>query len=74
MGNILKEIKMQERIPLSEIEKLKIEYSPGEEDETILPDENGILSWNIKLKPYERRIINLKYLIHKHNSIVNFPV
>lgn len=73
-GDTEKEINLQERIPVSEIEKLKIEYYPDEGNENTVPDENGILNRKIKLKPYEKNKLAFKYRIHKHNSIANFPV
>ncbi len=74
IGNNNKEIYLQERIPISEIEKLKIQYKPEKEADDIIPDENGILNWKISLEPYERKQILFKYLIHKHKDVAAFPV
>ena len=74
IGNNNKEIHLQERIPVSEIEKLKIEYNPDDVMDNVKPDKDGILEWKVFLKPFERKHIQFKYLIHKHNSVVDFPV
>ncbi len=74
IGNNNKKLFLQERIPISEIEKLKIEYKPEKKADDIIPDENGILNWKVSLEPYERKQIQFKYFIHKHKDVAAFPV
>ncbi|MCK5672175.1 MAG: mucoidy inhibitor MuiA family protein [Spirochaetales bacterium] len=72
LGNENKEILIQERIPVSEVEKVKVVFdkiktSPG----FTVQDDNGIVSWKIKLKSLGHDTIVMEYTIKKHKAVVD---
>ncbi len=60
---------LSERIPISEIESVKILFDPDFTTGNILPDKNGILVWRLELEPGERKKITLRYTLEKKKDI-----
>ena len=58
-----REIKIVERIPISELEQVKIEVIEDKTTDRIQPDENGFCTWNLTLNPYSQQQIDLVYKI-----------
>ncbi|MFB2937829.1 mucoidy inhibitor MuiA family protein [Aerosakkonemataceae cyanobacterium BLCC-F154] len=56
-------IKTTERLPVSELEQVKIEVIAEETTEGVQPDENGFCTWNFRLSPYSQLEASLVYKI-----------
>jgi hypothetical protein len=54
---------MTERIPISELEKVKIEVVQDETSDRLQPDANGFCTWDLHLSPYSQSKVNLVYKI-----------
>lgn len=69
VGDQPRRIKVSERVPVSEIEKVKIDFSRKKTTEGKCPDEQGIVSWQVDLGPFECRRLQLRYTLRKHDDI-----
>jgi uncharacterized protein (TIGR02231 family) len=56
-------IKTTERLPVSELEQVKIEVIAEKTTEGVQPDENGFCTWNFSLRPYSQLQASLAYKI-----------
>ncbi|MGA9380887.1 MAG: mucoidy inhibitor MuiA family protein [Phormidium sp.] len=56
-------IKTTERLPVSELEQVKIEVIAEKTTEGVQPDENGFCTWNFSLSPYSQLEASLVYKI-----------
>jgi uncharacterized protein (TIGR02231 family) len=65
-------IHVTERVPVSEIEKLRIEVDPVGTTDKKKVDNNGFVHWNFDLPGFGRRTIELKYIVRKHADVVGF--
>ena len=63
IGPDVREIKTTERVPVSELEEVKIEVLTDKTTEGISPDENGFCRWNFTLLPYSQIQTKLTYQI-----------
>jgi uncharacterized protein (TIGR02231 family) len=63
IGDETRKITMTERIPVSELEKVKIEVVQDETSDRIQPDINGFCNWNLHLPPYSQAKVILVYKI-----------
>lgn len=70
LGREPRSLRVRERVPVSEIEKVKIELTASEVTGGIKPDEDGFLTWPIELGPGEQRDITLRYKLKKHDDVV----
>lgn len=53
---------VQENVPMSQDERVKVTIvAPGPEE--VLPDANGILTWNLQLSPGQKREIRVQYSV-----------
>lgn len=59
-----------ERVPVSEIEKLRIEVDAGATSERQKPDSNGFIRWRLELPAFGRKTIELRYVVRKHGDVV----
>ncbi len=69
LGDEVRRIKVLERVPVSEIEKVKIDFSRKKTSEGKSPDDQGIVSWQVELGPFERRRLQLCYTLRKHDDV-----
>ncbi len=58
-----REIKTTERVPISELEQVKIEVIADKSTEGVQPDENGFCNWNFTLEPYSQLQATLVYKV-----------
>lgn len=66
-----KEILMQERIPVSELEKVQIQFEEEKDLNFAKYDKkNGILTWKVKLEGFQHQEVTFQYHIRKHKDIV----
>ncbi|MBW4494230.1 MAG: mucoidy inhibitor MuiA family protein [Oscillatoria princeps RMCB-10] len=56
-------IKTTERVPVSELEQVKVEVLSKKTTEGVQPDENGFCTWNFTLEPYSQLQASLVYRI-----------
>lgn len=61
---------VSERVPVSEIEKLRIEVDAGATTDKQKPDNNGFLRWRVELPPFGRKTVELRYVVRKHGDVV----
>ncbi|OLP17341.1 hypothetical protein BST81_16185 [Leptolyngbya sp. 'hensonii'] len=54
-------IKTTERVPLSELEQVKVEVMAAETTHGVKPDENGFCTWTFNLEPYSQQQATLVY-------------
>ena len=59
-----------ERVPVSEIEKLRIEVDAGATSDRQKPDPNGFVRWRLELPAFGRKSIELRYVVRKHGDVV----
>lgn len=63
IGDEARKIAMTERIPVSELEQVKIEVVPDETSQRIQPDLNGFCNWNLQIPAYSQAKVILTYRI-----------
>jgi uncharacterized protein (TIGR02231 family) len=61
IGNETRVIKTTERVPISELEQVKIKVINSQTTDKINPDDNGFCHWISTLKPYSQLVLNLVY-------------
>jgi len=61
---------VKERVPVSEIDKVKVAVDNSKTTDAIEPDEQGFLSWRVELPPFERKKLELRYSIKRHRDVV----
>jgi len=54
-------IKTTERVPVSELEQVKVEVLADDTTDGVQPDENGFCTWNFTLQPYSQLQASLCY-------------
>ncbi|HFE45275.1 MAG TPA: mucoidy inhibitor MuiA family protein [Nannocystis exedens] len=69
LGGQVRRIKVSERVPVSEIDRVKIDFSRKKTSEGKSPDSQGIVSWQVELGPFERRRLQLCYTLRKHDDV-----
>src|SRR5690606_31965378 len=62
-------VRVTERVPVSEIEKVKIEIDAGETTGGQRADASGFLSWRVTLAPRGHERITLRYRLRKHDDV-----
>ncbi|MDF1564461.1 MAG: mucoidy inhibitor MuiA family protein [Deltaproteobacteria bacterium] len=70
IGPQARTVSVRERIPVSEVEKVKIELERKETTGEVRPDADGLLEWTVELKPYGREKIELGYEVARHSDVV----
>ncbi|MBE9129013.1 MULTISPECIES: mucoidy inhibitor MuiA family protein [unclassified Coleofasciculus] len=56
-------IETTERLPISELEQVKVEAIAEETTDGVQPNENGFCTWNFTLEPYSQRQATLVYKV-----------
>jgi uncharacterized protein (TIGR02231 family) len=65
-------IKTTERLPVSELEQVKIEAIPEKTTDGVQPDENGFCIWNFTLAPYSQLQATLVYKVSAAPEVQGF--
>jgi len=61
---------VRERVPVSEIDKVKIRVNDQKTTgKPQGPDDDGILRWQVKLPPFGHQTLELHYVIEKHKDV-----
>ena len=63
IGEEARVIKTTERIPVSELEQVKVEAISEKTTQGVQPDENGFCTWNFTLNPYSQLQATLVYKV-----------
>jgi uncharacterized protein (TIGR02231 family) len=63
IGDQRRVIKTTERVPISELEQIKVETISEETTQGVKPDENGFCIWNFVLEPYSQIQATLVYKV-----------
>jgi uncharacterized protein (TIGR02231 family) len=61
IGEESRTIETTERVPVSELEKVKVEAIGDKTTEGITPDKNGFCHWTLTLDPYTQQEVTLTY-------------
>ena len=61
---------VKERVPVSEIDKVKIEVVAKKTTDGAQPDESGILTWKVSLSPHTHKIVALRVVTRRHADVV----
>ncbi len=69
LGALPRTVHVTERVPVSEVEKLRIEVDAATTDKA-RADANGFLHWTVELPGFGRKSVELKYLVRKHADVV----
>ncbi len=56
-------VKTTERIPVSELEQVKVEVIAEKTTDGVQPDENGLCTWNFTLEPYSQLEASLVFAV-----------
>jgi uncharacterized protein (TIGR02231 family) len=70
LGREPRTVVLKERVPVSEIEKVKIEVVGKETTGNNAPDKNGVLTWKVELGPYAHKTVSLRVVQKKHADVV----
>lgn len=60
---------LQERVPVSEIDKVKVAIDSKESAPAATPDAQGVISWPIKLAPFGTQLVKLVYTITASSDV-----
>ncbi len=63
------EVKVTERIPVSEIEQVEMTADAGKTTGGKTPDKNGFVEWDVRLAPFGRHSLRLAYNIKQSKEI-----
>ena len=69
LGAAGRKLEVTERVPVSEIEKVKIEVDPSRTTGKQRPDQHGFLRWTIDLAAFGHQEIELTYQLKKHEDV-----
>jgi len=74
LGAREKTITLKERVPVSEIDKVRIVVAERETSEGRTPDTDGFLSWEVTLEGARRKTIQVGYTVKQHKAVTGVPV
>ncbi|MEZ4454570.1 MAG: DUF4139 domain-containing protein [Nannocystaceae bacterium] len=69
LGDEPRAIHVTERVPVSEIDKVKIEVDAAKTSERKTPDAEGMIEWDVALGPFERKKLELRYVVRRHGDV-----
>ncbi|QIZ71302.1 mucoidy inhibitor MuiA family protein [Oxynema aestuarii AP17] len=73
IGAEARTIKITERVPVSELEEIKVEVMENGTTDNVKPDENGFCHWTFQLEPYSQGKVQLGIKISTAPEIKNLP-
>jgi hypothetical protein len=62
-------IRLRERVPVSEIEKVQISVDASATTGAKQPDKHGFIEWELQLAAYGRDHVELRYSTKKHSDV-----
>lgn len=69
LGTSARRVEVAERVPVSEIDKVKIELDLDETTDRAAPDRDGISRWTVELPPRGHHRLQLRYTVKKHEDV-----
>ncbi len=69
LGAAARKLVVTERVPISEIEKVKIEVDQARTTGKQRPDEHGFVRWSIDLAAFGHQELELTYQLKKHEDV-----
>jgi uncharacterized protein (TIGR02231 family) len=70
LGDVAKALRLTERVPVSELEKVQISTVPAETTGGKRADDRGFVVWSVTLPAFGRETVRLRYLLKKHSDVV----
>jgi uncharacterized protein (TIGR02231 family) len=70
LGAAARHLVVRERVPVSEIEKVKIEAHPNRSTGGRAPDDDGFVAWEVDLAAHGHEDIVLRYTLKRHTDVV----
>jgi len=70
LGPDSKAIEVTERVPVSEVEKVKLVVDKRKTTDGAQPDDDGFVRWDVTVGPFGRETVRLGYTIEKHQDVV----
>lgn len=70
LGPEARAVHVTERVPVSEIEKVRIDVDAAGTTDKVRPDPNGMLHWKVELPAFGRKSIDLRFIVRKHADVV----
>ncbi|MHC5020490.1 MAG: mucoidy inhibitor MuiA family protein [Planctomycetota bacterium] len=65
-----KTLELKERVPVSEVEKVKVEPDAEHTTEGKTPDADGFVTWSVTLPPFGTTHVKLRYTLKIHKDVV----
>jgi uncharacterized protein (TIGR02231 family) len=62
-------VAVTERVPVSEVEKVVVEFDAKTSSRGAEPDADGFIRWPVRLGPFQRTTLELKYTLKKHRDV-----
>jgi uncharacterized protein (TIGR02231 family) len=69
LSRYTKSFKLKERIPVSDSDKVKVEFDAKKTSGETSPDKDGIIVWNIEMAPGSHQCITLMYTLKHHSDV-----
>ncbi len=69
IGHRTHRVLITERVPVSEIDKVKIEVESGETTDRQTADANGFVKWTLDVGPSAHESLALRYKVKKHEDV-----
>ena len=69
IGGATKQVMVQERIPVSELEQVKVELNLKETTQGQQADENGLVTWNVSIPGNQTESLKIVHTIKKKKSV-----
>ncbi len=69
IGDRHRTVHVKERVPVSEVEKVKISVDSKASTGSARPDADGFLDWQVDLAPFAHDTVTLRYEIKKHDDV-----
>jgi uncharacterized protein (TIGR02231 family) len=69
IGDETKRLELTERIPVSEVEQVAVEFDASESTAASKPDEDGFIKWSVELPPGGRETVLIKYKVKKRKDV-----
>ncbi|MBW2456475.1 MAG: DUF4139 domain-containing protein [Deltaproteobacteria bacterium] len=70
LGAGAKAVRVRERVPVAEIEKVKIAANVEGTSRGKTPDGDGFVDWEVKLRPFGQETLDLRYTLTKHQDVL----
>jgi len=70
LGKQKRTVRVTERIPVSETDKVKVELEGKECSDGTVVDDHGFVVWHVDLAPFGQDSRHLRYFVRKHEGVV----